>query len=308
MLNRVEEMEATILQQAKYYKTELDKSKKINKELTYRLNYLYAKQRNDKKINDNIKLENKRQHKISAQRINLLKKTIKKLKTKLKFKDSIEIEVKEESIETEVKEESIEMAVIDESSSWSANLNLNQAKNILSEGKTKFSNLASQLKFSSNSKSLDDKPNLLKRKSKALTENLVSKRSRNRPASISQITEDLITSSAAKPTPFRAKLTAPRDKTSLSPVPMDLTGSSSPVMRRSGRASTQISTIASDNFIKSPLSWAAKIGASPEVQNTVTPAAKSTLKPPVAKPSENTEKTSRENRAKTSRVNLKIKG
>merc|ERR1719319_791373 len=299
MLNRVEEMEATILQQAKYYKTELDKSKKINKELTYRLNYLYAKQRNDKKINDNIKLENNRQHKISEQRINLLKKTIKKLKTKLKFKDSIEIEVKEESIE---------MAVIDESSSWSANLNLNQAKNILSEGKTKFSNLASQLKFSSNSKSLDDKPNLLKRKSKALTENLVSKRSRNRPASISQITEDLITSSAAKPTPFRAKLTAPRDKTSLSPVPMDLTGSSSPVMRRSGRASTQISTIASDNFIKSPLAWAAKIGASPEVQNTVTPAAKSTLKPPVAKPSENTEKTSRENRAKTSRVNLKIKG
>merc|ERR1719319_1268049 len=180
MLNRVEEMEATILQQAKYYKTELDKSKKINKELTYRLNYLYAKQRNDKKINDNIKLENNRQHKISEQRINLLEKTIKKLKTKLKVKDSIEIEVKEESIETEVKEESIEtevkeesiqMAVIDESSSWSANLNLNQAKNILSEGKTKFSNLASQLKFSSNSKSLDDKPNLLKRKSKALTEN-----------------------------------------------------------------------------------------------------------------------------------------
>ena len=34
MLNRVEEMEATILQQAKYYKTELDKSKKLNKELT----------------------------------------------------------------------------------------------------------------------------------------------------------------------------------------------------------------------------------------------------------------------------------
>jgi len=152
------------------------------------------------------------------------------------------------------------------------------------------------------------KSNSLKRKSTALTETPVSKRSRNVPAlpgvatSIPHITLDLIPSSAAKPAPFRTKLSE-KNKTSLSPVPMDLTGNS-PVMRRSGRASTQISTISSDNFTKSPLASAAKTGASPEVQNTVTPAVKSTWKPPI-KSSENTEKTSRENSAKTSCVKSK---
>ena len=120
---------------------------------------MYAQQRNNKEINNYLKLENKRKHKISELRINLLEKTIKKLKTKLKVRDSLEMKVKQESIEMDVKEESIEMEVKDKSSYWSANFNLNQAKNVLSSGKTKCSNVASQLKFSSKPISLVDKPN-----------------------------------------------------------------------------------------------------------------------------------------------------
>lgn len=145
------------------------------------------------------------------------------------------------------------------------------------------------------------KSNSMKRKSTALTDTPVSKRSRNSiipeaTGSIPKITEDLIPSSAVKATPLRTNLTAPKDKTSLSPIPMDLC--SSPLIRRSGRASTQISTVASDNFTKSPVASAAKLGVSPEVKSSQdaveTPKAKSNIwKTPLVKSGENSAKSSR---------------